>query len=410
MLLLPKGQTVYSGLKTAFTEFDAMLAELGSNGFTGYVRVTANGYEGLLLLDTGQVITAIGQAQGEKKSGPLAAQELAAQARGTDGTIDVCKLSHEWVSILSGTTEAEPVFGRLNTDLVDLAALIKKLESSQHTGYIRLTLRAQGGDGLILMQDGKVIESLCSPEDGTPPEQVLSQLLERAMTFGADIDVYAAEIERAFSDGESISATLGLAGLVDIWQEIIHTVEKTADGLTENGAFAVAFNRALDARTRDYAFLDRFGVFLYKDGQLVYKGKPEKDFSRAVGECTSAAIEKLEPKAGSDVLKARSKVALQHIKQERRDAIKELGLETALDWQLTPFELVLAEAYPFLGNSTERIVQRQCREHLGLEPAALSFEHLRELARWVEISSTLVISKEQARALAQKIESLATSP
>jgi hypothetical protein len=406
MLLLPKGQTIYSGLKTAFTQFDAMLADLGSSGFTGYVRVTARGYDGILLLDTGQVITALGESEGQRNSGPPAAQELAAQARATDGTIDVCKLSHEWVSILSGTTEAEPVFGKLNTDLVDLGALIKKLQNTRHTGYLRVTLRAQGGDGLILMQDGQVIESLCSPEDGTPPEQVLSRLVEAATTFGADIDVFKAEIERAFSHGESISATLGFARLLDIWQEIIQTVEKTADSLTENGAFADAFKSALDTRTHDYPFLDRFGVFFYEDGRLKYSGKPEQDFSRAVGECVSEAVEKLDAKVSLAIIRARIKVSLQHIKQERRDAIKEFGLESALDWELTPYERVLAEAYPFLGNSSERIVERQCREHLRLEPAAVTFDQLRELARWVEISSALVISKDQARALGRKIESL----
>jgi hypothetical protein len=410
MLLLPKGQTTYSGLRSAFTQFDAMLAELAGNGFTGYVRVTASDYDGVLLIDTGHIVTAIAESHGQRTSGPSAAQELAAQAHGKDATISVCNLSHEWVAVLSGMTEGETVFGKLNTDLVDLGALIRKLESSHHSGYVQVTFHAGGGEGFVLMQDGQVIESQLSPEDGTPPAQVLACLLERATARGADIVVNRADTETAFSHGEIISATLDLPRLLDIWQKILQVVEKSVDGDTHKGAFAAAFGSALDARTKVYPFLDRTKIFSYKDGQLKYAGKPEKDFNRAVGECIGGAIDELAAKNRSASLTMRTKVSLRSIRQENAGVIRELGLENALDWELTPYEWVLAEAWPFLGTATERIIERQCQEHLGLAPATLGFEQMRELGHWVEISSTLVISKDKARALGQRIADLSHRP
>jgi hypothetical protein len=72
------------------------------------------------------------------------------------------------------------------------------------------------------------------------------------------------------------------------------------------------------------------------------------------------------------------------------------------------YERVVAELQQVLPKSEDpgQFVDRQCRSHLQIEPGALSAAHIPELARWIGVSTSLIVPKEQALILRQKIESL----
>jgi hypothetical protein len=74
------------------------------------------------------------------------------------------------------------------------------------------------------------------------------------------------------------------------------------------------------------------------------------------------------------------------------------------------YEQVVALAQQYLPQSEDanHIVNRQCRSHLQIDPNALSAADIPGLARWVGISAGLLIPKEEALSLRQKIEALAT--
>ncbi len=72
------------------------------------------------------------------------------------------------------------------------------------------------------------------------------------------------------------------------------------------------------------------------------------------------------------------------------------------------YDQILTEARPYLGGNTERFVARQCQAHLKLSPPdSITPAQLPELGRWVEISAGLLMAKDQASVLRQKIEGLA---
>jgi hypothetical protein len=67
------------------------------------------------------------------------------------------------------------------------------------------------------------------------------------------------------------------------------------------------------------------------------------------------------------------------------------------------YERLLAEVRPFLAGQSESFINRQCRLHLNIPVELLSREHLPDLAWWVRVSASLVISKDRAEILAAKI-------
>jgi len=72
------------------------------------------------------------------------------------------------------------------------------------------------------------------------------------------------------------------------------------------------------------------------------------------------------------------------------------------------YEQVINEVRPFLPRREDvgRFVESQCRSHLNIEPAELNAGHLPELARWISISIGLLIPREKALLLREKIEKL----
>ena len=77
---------------------------------------------------------------------------------------------------------------------------------------------------------------------------------------------------------------------------------------------------------------------------------------------------------------------------------------------MTLYERVLMVARPFLAGQTELFMQRQCHLHLGIPAESISIEHLPKLSWWARVSASIVLSKEDAEALSQKILALAALP
>jgi hypothetical protein len=68
---------------------------------------------------------------------------------------------------------------------------------------------------------------------------------------------------------------------------------------------------------------------------------------------------------------------------------------------------VISLAVNYLGPATKVFMLRQTQVHMnGLAFEALGREHLPELSKWVNISASLVIDKEKAKDLAERIVKL----
>ena len=64
MMIFPKHDSVYQNLNTSFTNFGELLVDLKENSFTGVVQVSYWEYDGILLLDNGNIINAVEEING----------------------------------------------------------------------------------------------------------------------------------------------------------------------------------------------------------------------------------------------------------------------------------------------------------------------------------------------------------
>ena len=70
------------------------------------------------------------------------------------------------------------------------------------------------------------------------------------------------------------------------------------------------------------------------------------------------------------------------------------------------FDSALEVAKQYMGPAAEKFMNRQIKEHLGIEPANLTADKLPELATWCISSGKLVMGEDKAKEFAGKIKAL----
>lgn len=291
-MIFPKREAVYQNLNTSFTNFGELLVDLKENSLTGVVQVSFWEYEGVLLLDNGNIINAVQDVNGDLITGQDAVKLVTEKAKEKDGSINVYLQSGEMVTMLASVTKSKAVYENLSTEFTSLEALISKLQNEEHTGYIEIKMNDGRQTGYIFLLTGRVIDVLLSAGgEEISGLKVLNRILEQITSVGAVFNVYKSAVEEALSDSEVIKISYNLPQLLEVWGVVIGTVESTADSMLKKGEFLNTFKDNLISNADEYPFLDPFAAkFKYKDGEVVYTGEVKKEFSRAIAKCLSDTV------------------------------------------------------------------------------------------------------------------------
>jgi len=292
-MIFPKRDAVYQNLNTSFTNFGEMLVDLKENSFTGVVQASFWEYEGVLLLDNGNIINATEEINGKLISGQEAVKRVISKAKDKDGTISVYALKGEMITMLASVIKSEIVFENLSTEFTSLEALINKLQTEDHTGYIQVDFQGDQQAGYIFLLEGRVIESLLSTRgEEISGTAVLQRIIEFASSIGATFSVFKAAVEEALSESEGIMVSFDLPQLLEVWGAIIGAVESVSDDLLNEGIFLNTFKETLITLANDYPFLDPFAAkFSYQDGKVSFSGDVKKNFSQGVGDGLWGTVE-----------------------------------------------------------------------------------------------------------------------
>lgn len=292
-MLLPKGQVIHENLNTTFTQFDALRDDLKANQFTGYVRVTGWEYEGILLFDTGNVVSAFDETKEGRRGGPIAAERIAAKAREKDGAISVYRQSDQMTQVLAGLFNGEPVYKDLSSDFTSLEKLITKLCGERHTGYVEVQLPGNRDAAIIFMRDGETVESLFSDREQIVSGPNAMALITQA-TLGASalFTVYRTDLAQAYHQGASLTDSFSRRETFALWQDVLATVEAGVDKTAKPGTLVTALKRACVARADAFPFLDPFvGEFEYGNGKIQFEGRaPLGQFNQGLCDCLAQAI------------------------------------------------------------------------------------------------------------------------
>lgn len=299
MMIFPKHDSVYQNLNTSFTNFGELLVDLKENSFTGVVQVSYWEYEGILLLDNGNIMNAVEEINGKVITGQAAVKNVTEKAKEKDGAISVYSQKGEMITMLASVAKSEVVYGNLSTEFTSLDALITKLQSEDHTGFVEVVFSSADQKGYIFLLAGKVIEALLILRgEETSGAAVPNRILEMTKTSGAEFSVYRSAVEEALSESEMIKVSFNLPQLLEVWGAVIQAVETTADSKLGSEEFLNAFKDTMIEKADQYPFLDPFAAkFHYKAGEVSFSGEVSKNFSQSIAECLWATIETLAENA-----------------------------------------------------------------------------------------------------------------
>jgi hypothetical protein len=333
-MIIPKQDAVYQNLNTSFTNFGELLVDLKENSFTGCVQVSFWEYDGVLLMDNGNIINAVEEINGNLISGQGAVKLVTTKAKEKDGAISVYSLKGDMVTMLASVVKSEILFENLSTEFTSLEALISKLQAEDHTGYIEVKFEGGQQEGHIFLLAGRVIESLLTNRgEEISSTNVYSRIIEFASSTGATFSVYKAAIEEALSESEVIMVSFDLPQLLEVWGAVIGAVEAVSDDLLTEGVFLNTFKDTLVSLADEYPFLDPFAAkFSYLDGAVSFSGEAEKKFSQGIGDALNGTVEVLAEQAAMEgkELFAPLRAALDSVKTEYQEKIDRFNFEGIL--------------------------------------------------------------------------------
>lgn len=324
-MIFPKRDSVYQNLNTSFTNFGELLVDLKENSFTGVVQVSFWEYEGILMLDNGNIINATEEVNGNVITGQIAVKNVTNKAKEKDGAISIYSQKDDMITMLASVANSEAVYENLSTEFTSLDALITKLQNEDHTGYIVVAFEGNDQRGYIFLLGGRVIEALLSIRgEEISGSTVISRILELTASTGAVFSVYRSAVEEALSESEMIKVSYNLPQLLEVWSGVIRVVESTVDSKLGQEEFLNAFKDTMIAKADVYPFLDPFAAkFHYKDGIVTFSGEVKKNFSQAIGECLWATIEMLAERVAlnDDDLFEPIRSAMEEVKANYKDLL-----------------------------------------------------------------------------------------
>ena len=233
-MILPQGEIVHENLRTAFVDLNSFLQTLKEDNFSGYIQVSFWDYEGVLFLETGEIVNAIEETQGTQSRGEEAVENIILMSKQKDGRINANRLDPEMVTILATTTMKEATYKDLSTEFTSLNKLIEKLGKEKHAGYIDILLNDKKGRGMIFFQAGEIVEAVMTDEKSGDVygKDILDNIIDNVQKIGANFNVYRAGIEGG-SERAGITQTVELQGVIEVMQEVMGAIESLVDGLSK---------------------------------------------------------------------------------------------------------------------------------------------------------------------------------
>src|SRR5258708_1113581 len=97
---VPMGEPLYESLTAAFVDFPKLLRSLAKDKHCGYVKLTGDDFNAVLVFSSGAVVEAIYQGRDEVSTGSQAFQIFARNIDNSEGSLDVIELSPDMVTAI----------------------------------------------------------------------------------------------------------------------------------------------------------------------------------------------------------------------------------------------------------------------------------------------------------------------
>lgn len=342
-MLYPQGKTVIGDLQTSFVNIDGILQELRHDKFTGYVKISYDDYDGLVIYEEGEPIESVEEyTDGRPRAeGAEAMTNVIAKTKEGGGVLNIQELPSNVVNMMLRAIHSKVVYKDLLSEFTQIKNLLVTLKTKQITGHVEIEMNDDAGEAFIFLEDGKLIESLFSSGDGTTysGKKGLAKILEVANEVGYIMNVFQAkskEVSRAAileePKGETVQAE-DPSELMEVLENIVQSADQSLQKMMGKGKFVEAFLRALQEKSGDYPFLKSLAANI-TTGKGYVIDDTISDISDVVfgmSDVLDLGISFLCPtQKQKEKVKETVRIGLGLVKTTYGDLIQEYNLDTAL--------------------------------------------------------------------------------
>jgi hypothetical protein len=340
-MLYPQGKTVIGDLKTAFVNIDGVLQELRNEKFTGYVKISSDASDGLVIYENGEPVESVEQyTNGRPRvDGAEAMTNVIAKTKEGGGLLNIQELPSNVVNMMLRAIHSRVVYKDLLSEFTQIKNLLVTLKTKRITGHVEIEMNDDAGEAFIFLEEGKLIESLFSSGDGTTfsGKKGLAKILEVANEVGYIMNVFQAEskdISRAalLEEEKEAPEVVDPTELLEVVENIVQSIDQSLQKMFGKGKFIEAFLRAADQKSEDYPFLISLKANIQSGKGYVIDGTVD-DLSEVVfgiSDVLDQSVSFLATPKNRDKMKDTIRMGLGLVKTTYGDLIQDYNLDTAL--------------------------------------------------------------------------------
>ncbi len=233
IMLLEETSTPYSGL-------ERLTDRIRRDKLSCILETRFSSGQGIMLFMDGDCIkTVLIGKDGKRAQAP---QLLEASIRTKEGRLTVHSIRPEIIPLLVGYVDDQVLFRNLNSDQIKFEDIVENLSESEFSGTLHL--RSDEEQGLIFIDEGKVIDAYFENEHALYSKEAISAFEDAALRGNFQIDIY-------FSPRVKKMAS-GVEKLIQVVEpeEVVLPEFIPVKGLTVQGAFINATLKYLQEQNK----------------------------------------------------------------------------------------------------------------------------------------------------------------
>jgi hypothetical protein len=218
MILLPRGNPVKENVDPGKVNLPEALDRLHRGRFTGYLRFDFPDSTGILIFQTGRLISALCESSAQRQIAYDAIAIIFQQSLEVHGQLGIYRLSPELAFSIHALLHGEVLHRGQYLQLVDIRSLLGQMRDEQRSGCLRIY--SQEHVALIFYRDGKPLGFF---HDGsTEIETNVDLSLSVAREPGAKVDVLVtrSNVEKSLAD------LMTTANLADLWKLAVEKCQR----------------------------------------------------------------------------------------------------------------------------------------------------------------------------------------
>jgi KaiC/GvpD/RAD55 family RecA-like ATPase len=184
-LVLPK-MWLLEEVITPYAELDDLLDRIKRKKLSCIVEALLPSGQGVMLFSRGELLTSV--IVGKDGNRSQAPELLETSIKTKRGKLTVHSIHHDITSLLVGYLEDQVLFRNLSSEQIKFEGILENLEESEFSGC--LLMRGDEEQGLLFIDEGKVVEAYFENESTLHSKEALSAFEDAASRGNFQVDIY----------------------------------------------------------------------------------------------------------------------------------------------------------------------------------------------------------------------------